>query len=190
MTSLDLPVKALSIRIRDAGPNDADAVSAIGSVAFPQAYDGVLPPAGIKAAVEQTYSVDAVRACIEACSRAERAHFLVAERAGRIVGYLHYDDFGDEPELHRIYVDPATIGGGIGTSLMGELHKRLAPGTSYILMVVAGNEAAIRFYERHGLVVEREVDGVEFYREHMDVSFPPDIESVPCLVLRYESHAT
>lgn len=163
----------------------AGAVARIGRVAFPRTYDGILPPQSIKAVVEQTYSDDAVRTCMEACAEDDGSHFLVAESRGRVVGYVHYDTFGPEPELHRIYVDPDAIGGGIGTLLLRELHDRLLPGTSYILMVIASNTKAIRFYRRHGFVDDHEVDGVAFYREHMGVSFPSDAQSVPCLVLRF-----
>jgi ribosomal protein S18 acetylase RimI-like enzyme len=163
----------------------AEEVARIGRVAFPRTYDGVLPPESIRAVVEQTYSDDAVRSCMKACAEDDGSHFLVAEQGGRVVGYAHYDTFGGEPELHRIYVDPDAIGGGIGTLLLRELHTRLGPGTSYILMVIASNTKAIRFYRRHGFVDDHEVDGVAFYREHMGVHFPPEARSVPCLVLRY-----
>ncbi len=177
-------VRTANTIVREATPTDAEAVASIGSSAFPKTYEGIIPAASIAAVVEQTYSVDSVSACIEACARDPDSHFLIGERAGTVIGYLHYDAFGSEPELHRIYVDPQTIGGGMGGMLLDELHRRLQPGTSYILMV-GSNVGAIRFYKRHGLVEDHEVDGVDFYREHMGVVFPPGAKSVPCLVMRY-----
>ena len=69
-----------------------------------------------------------------------------------MLGYLHYDSEGAEPELHRICVDPGRKRGGVGSALMGELHARLPPGGQYILLVAEANKDAQAFYERHGLV--------------------------------------
>src|SRR5258708_25960032 len=64
--------------------------------------------------------------------------------------------------------------------MMQELHQRLAPGASYILMVVADDRPAVAFYQRHGLVEEARVDGPSYMHEHMGVSFPPGTPAVPC----------
>jgi ribosomal protein S18 acetylase RimI-like enzyme len=180
------PVDAL---VRDATPNDAAAVARIGQAAFTDLHRGLLADIVIEAVVAQTYSVDALTGCISRCAQAPDAHFLVAERESEIVGYLHFDSEGDEPELHRIYVEPNRKRGGIGTTLLREHHHRLGPGGSYILLVLAANEGAIAFYGRHGLVEEAHVDAVAFYREHMAVEFPPDASPVPALVLRYTAPA-
>jgi GNAT superfamily N-acetyltransferase len=46
----------------------------------------------------------------------------VAEGDGEVLGYLHYDCEGSEPELHRIYVDLERKRAGIGSALLRELH--------------------------------------------------------------------
>ena len=81
----------------------------------------------VRGIVEQSYSLDALRASIARCAHADDAHFLVAETAGRIVGFLHYDCERAEPELHRIYLDTAEKRKGIGSLLLGELHRGWAP---------------------------------------------------------------
>jgi ribosomal protein S18 acetylase RimI-like enzyme len=174
-----------SANVRDAVPNDAASVAAIGRVAVPDTYRDLCPPSVISSIVEQSYSSPALRDCITACRHGDDAHFLVAEREGRVVGFLHYDAKGADPELHRIYVEPAEKRRGIGSAMMHELHQRLAPGASYILMVVADNRPAVAFYRRHGLVEEARVDGPSYMHEHMGVSFPSDTPAVPALVLRY-----
>jgi ribosomal protein S18 acetylase RimI-like enzyme len=176
-----------STRVRDAVLADAEAIAAIGQIAFPEPHRGVLDQALIELIVSETYSVAALRECITNCARCDGAHFLVAERASRPVGYLHYDSEGSEPELHRIYVDPDQKGTGIGGALLREHHARLVPGSSYILMVAEANESAIAFYRAHGLEVHARVDGNEFFSQHMDVVFPPDTPAVPALVLRFVS---
>lgn len=172
--------------VRDAVLADASAVAAIGKAAVPQTYKDLISDASVmEAIVEQSYAGGALRDCIARCARTEDAHFLVAERGGRIIGFVHYDREGAEPELHRIYVDPAQKRRGIGSALIQELHRRLAPGTSYILMVVAANRPAVSFYQHHGFLEAARVDGVAYMHEHMGVEFPPGTPQVPALILRF-----
>jgi diamine N-acetyltransferase len=170
--------------IRTAVATDAEAVSAIGSAAFPLAYAELLLPKNITAVVEETYSSRAVAKCISQCLTSTDAHFLVAEQNGLITGFLHFDCEGPEPELHRLYTQPGRTGEGIGAALMDELHARLPLEFTYILMVLTSNVGAIRFYERHGLTQERMVDGVEHYRINMGFR-APDPTPVPALIMRY-----
>ncbi|MDQ4040826.1 MAG: GNAT family N-acetyltransferase, partial [Actinomycetota bacterium] len=163
-------------------PRDAPAVARIGRAALPAQYAGQVDVGAIDAAVEQTYSDAVVADCIRRCADAQDAHFLVAEHEGRIAGFLHFDCFGREPELHRLYVSAQDRGHGAGRLLMDALHERLGPQGAYMLLVVAGNDRAIRFYEREGLRVAEEVDGLAYYREHMGVEFPPGTPSFALLV--------
>ena len=171
--------------VRDAVAADAAGIAAIGRVAFSELHRDVLDDSMIELVVAETYSIASLRACIDLCARSDGAHFLVAERAGALIGYLHYDSVGSEPELHRIYVDPGQKRAGIGSALLREHHARLSTGESYVLMVFAANETAIEFYRRHGLEEQARVDAVEFYREHAGVDFPPDTPPLPALVLRF-----
>lgn len=174
------------IIVREAVVADADAVASIGKVAVPDTYKNLIGDAAVmEAIVEQSYSLSALRGCIGRCARAVDAQFLVATREGRIVGFLHYDCEGPEPELHRIYVEPTVKRSGIGSALLQELHGRLALGDSYMLMVVAANRPAIAFYERHGLVEVARVDGVAYMHEQMGVEFAEGAPHVPALILRF-----
>jgi ribosomal protein S18 acetylase RimI-like enzyme len=110
----------------------------------------------------------------------------VACEGGRVVGYLHYDCEGPQPELHRLYVDPARKRGGIGSSLLRELHTRLRPGTSYVLLVAEQNIDARAFYDRQGFVFDARVIGNEYYMQTMgtrDEPAPPPYDD-RALVLR------
>jgi diamine N-acetyltransferase len=176
--------------VRDARSEDAPDIAAIGRLAVPRTYAGLIDDQSVMSAiVEQSYAVDAVRECVDRCARAPDAQFLVAEQGGRIVGFLHYDSEGRDPELHRIYVDPSRKRRGIGSALLEELHARLEPGASYVLMVVAANRAAVSFYERHGLVEAANVNGVAYMHEHMGVEFSPATPEVPALILRFTKPA-
>jgi ribosomal-protein-alanine N-acetyltransferase len=172
--------------VRDAVPADAAAVASIGRIAVPDTYKDLIDDAAVMGAiVEQSYALEALRDCIARCARAADAHFLVAERDGKIVGFLDYDREGPEPELHRIYVEPMQKRRGIGSALLQELHRRLAPSESYILMVVAANRPAVAFYERHGFAAAARVDGVAYMRERMGVEFAAGAPHVPALIYRF-----
>jgi ribosomal protein S18 acetylase RimI-like enzyme len=73
---------------------------------------------------------------------------------------------------------------GEGAVLLQELHQRLTAHDSYALMVLAPNTAAIRFYQRHGLTIEEQVDAVAHYRKNMGF-VPPDTTPVPARIMRY-----
>jgi len=171
--------------VRDADPADATGVAAIGFAAVPETYRDIVDPAVLRNIVEQSYSIDALRTCISRCRDAGDAHFIVAAKDDRVVGFLHYDCEGSAPELHRIYIEPVLKRTGIGGALVCELHRRLAPGATYILMVIAANLPAVTFYQRHGFIEQAKVDGPTYMSEHMGVSFPAGTRPAPALVLRF-----
>jgi len=171
--------------VRDADAADAADIAAIGEAAVPETYRDLVDPLVLRNIVAQSYSIEALRACIARCRDAGDARFIVAEMDDRVVGFLHYDCEGPDPELHRIYIEPALKRKGIGSALLHELHQRLAPGASYILMVVAANLPAVTFYQRHGFVEEAKVDGPTYMSEHMGVTFPTGTRRAPALVLRF-----
>ena len=173
--------------VRTAVMADAPSIAAIGRVAFPAVHNDVVGLEFAAVVVEQTYSIEALTECITRCTAAIDAEFLVAEQDGDVIGYLHYDSEGPEPELHRIYVDPGRKRGGVGSALMRELHARLPPGRQYVLFVAEANTDAQAFYQRHGLVVERKVEGSSHLAIGIKVDVPPP---APAFVMRYPASTT
>jgi ribosomal protein S18 acetylase RimI-like enzyme len=169
--------------VRDATRADAEAVSSIGRVSMPVQFEGLVDAVVVDAVATQTYEPAAVAECISHCTDADDAVFLVGEIDGAVVGYLHYDSFGEEPELHRIYIDQRFRSQGVGAALIEALHARLQPDT-YILLVVKGNDGAIRFYERQGLTEEDVLDGIAHYKA-AGVSFPAKPQPFKLVVMRY-----
>jgi ribosomal protein S18 acetylase RimI-like enzyme len=89
---------------------------------------------------------------------------LAARRGGVLVGYAvaHLRDGPDDTfavgaryaEVFSLSVAPEARSGGVGTALMDALDERLAElGIADLSVgVMAGNEDALRFYRRRGLV--------------------------------------
>lgn len=178
-------VDAMSpVSLRAATANDAAAVARIGGPAMVAQYERLVDSRAVQAAVDQLYAPSAVADCIARCTAAEDAEFLVAEEDDQVVGFLHFDAFGPEPELHRLYCAPATRGHGVGSLLMGALHARLHVDLEYMLLVVEGNDRAVAFYERHGLRTEQAVDGLRYYSERMGVKFPADTSPFRLILMR------
>ncbi|MEJ7818344.1 MAG: GNAT family N-acetyltransferase [Thermoleophilaceae bacterium] len=90
------------------------------------------------------------------------AFVLIAERAGRPIGYAlvrvvdGFHSFGPNERVgsvETLSVLPAARGAGAGTALMDAAERELARiGVRELkLAVVAGNDEALRFYARRGL---------------------------------------
>lgn len=163
---------------------DAPAIAAIGRVAFPPTYAGSLSPSVIQTVVQALYTDDAAADAVAAAAADPDSRFFVVEREGRVAGFLHYDERGPEPELHRIYLHPDSIGVGAGTALMDALHETLPPDKRYVLLVAAANTGAIAFYRRHGLAVRDEVDAVDYYRRVMGVDIDAGAAPYPAYVMQ------
>jgi ribosomal protein S18 acetylase RimI-like enzyme len=90
-------------------------------------------------------------------------HILLAEnQASEIQGLLSYSvradlyHAGNSVLIEELVVDESHRGEGIGGALMNAFLERLPAldCREVCLAVMPGNEAAIRFYKRHGLVEE------------------------------------
>jgi ribosomal protein S18 acetylase RimI-like enzyme len=157
----------------------------VGRAAFIRQYEGLVDPANYTWAAREWYSEQAVLESIKQCGSDPAACFLVAEREGQIVRFLQYDEAGPEPELHRIYVAADAQGSGVGGALMNALHEHLPSTASYVLVVVEGNVAAVRFYQRHGLREEGRVDAHSYYRQTAGIVFPAEAKDFRCILMRY-----
>ena len=115
------------VAVREATPEDAHAISVIGRTAMPVQFAGLVDAEVVQAVATQTYEPSAVAECIRRCNAADDALFLVAEIEGQVVGYLHFDPFDGDPELHRIYIGAEYRSRGVGAALVAELHERLRP---------------------------------------------------------------
>ena len=68
---------------------------------------------------------------------------------------------------------------------MRALHAWLDSGSTYILLVAEANRDAQAFYVRHGLVVERSVNGNEHYGDAMGIALDEAAPVTPGLIMRF-----
>jgi GNAT superfamily N-acetyltransferase len=115
-------------RLRAARPDESDVVAdvhaASATVAFAHIYGGEPFPLARTRERWRTF--------------ADR--IVVADEAGRVVGFAAFDD----AELHALYVLPERQGRGLGDRLLA------AAGPVGVLWVLEGNARGRRFYERRG----------------------------------------
>jgi ribosomal protein S18 acetylase RimI-like enzyme len=71
--------------------------------------------------------------------------------------------------LEKLYVDPEAQSRGVGTALLDQA-KALRP-EGFVLWVFQKNEAARRFYERHGFVLARLTDGADNMEHEPDALY-------------------
>jgi ribosomal-protein-alanine N-acetyltransferase len=90
----------------------------------------------------------------ELCVPAPERHewMLVAERDGRLRGFVVYSLVLDEACIHNIAVDPEAQRGGLGGLLLAAALRQLRTdgACSCYLEVRASNTAAQALYEKHG----------------------------------------
>ncbi|MGI8972903.1 MAG: GNAT family N-acetyltransferase, partial [Gaiella sp.] len=89
----------------------------------------------------------------------------------------------------RIYLYDSERGGGVGGLLMDALHERIGHDAEYMLLVVEGNDRAVRFYERQGLSVAELVDGLAYYAERMGVHYPSGTRPFRFVLMRRPARA-
>ena len=141
------------VTVRDAVSADIPRIREVAAASWQNAYAGIFTPEFIDDFVSRAYAAEALERSLAHAAEEEDVHFLVAERDGAIVGYLHFGSGEHGPELYRLYADPAHYGTGVGEALLAELDARLAGRVpSYVLYVHERNDRGRRFYERHGFV--------------------------------------
>jgi len=149
-------VEAGSVRVREASPDDTDAIVAVNAAGWRAAYRGIVAPERLADLPiprwRHEVHVGLLRPVGDAFTR-------VAEIGGKFVGYCYVaapsreaDLAGTVAELAAIYVDPDHWRQGAGSALMHAALERLGelPYEEVVLWTFKENTPAIAFYERHG----------------------------------------
>jgi GNAT superfamily N-acetyltransferase len=100
------------------------------------------------------YDAEFMRRCVASLtvsdqSIAEGRVLVATDEAGRAIGTASVMRDGDDAELGLMFVDPTTIGGGIGRALFDEAVK-LVRRLGYRRMTILADVNAAPFYERMG----------------------------------------
>lgn len=143
-----------ALTVRPARLADADGIAEVHVRSWQAAYRGLMPQDVLDGlSVEQR--AEGWRGILGDPARISRT--LVAERDGRIVGWAGFGGARDEDapgtgELWGIYALPEAWSSGVGHALIAAVERELvdAGHASAYLWVLAGNERASAFYERHG----------------------------------------
>lgn len=135
--------------VRRATPADARGIAEVHVDSWRATYPGVFPQEVLDA-----LDVDERRQMWEQYTAAEDFAVFVAEREGRIVGFVSVGpcrELDGTGELYAIYVHPDDWGTGAGLALMDAGVEWLAERwPAAVLWVAEQNPRARRFYELYG----------------------------------------
>ena len=95
------------VTVRDARPEDAAAIGRIARASWSDTYRDIFEPAFIDDFLERHYAPASLAEQARSAADRDDVEFLVAERDGEIVAYLHFGPGPHGPQLYRIYADPA-----------------------------------------------------------------------------------
>ena len=146
----------MSLQIRRATPDDAEAVSAIAIATYTETFGDSYPPQDLSGFLDNHYAVQPQQRELGD----PRSAVWLLEDAGRAVGYLaagpntlpHAGSAPGDIELKRLYVLASHQGGGHGARLMEAFMQWLDHPMRRTLWVGVWSEnfGAQRFYARYG----------------------------------------
>lgn len=147
----------MKTHLRRAGPDDAQALSVVGTATFLESYAGVIDGGGL---VRHCADKQSVPAYVQALAEPDQALWLAELDPGRApVGYLHLtppdlpiETRTGDIEIKRIYVLATQQRGGLGRLLLnaGAQYAREQRARRLLLGVYKKNEPALAFYDRVG----------------------------------------
>jgi ribosomal protein S18 acetylase RimI-like enzyme len=153
------------VAIRAATPGEAEAVRELARAAWHEAYDDIMGPEEVDERLDNWWRAEELRDVITnpdhvflvavdtdaVAGDAERGEAETGAGAAP-VGVVHA---GPSPSgayvVPRLYVHPERWGEGIGTELLDHVVARAREETDRLQVVLlAGNEVGVGFYESHG----------------------------------------
>jgi ribosomal protein S18 acetylase RimI-like enzyme len=140
--------------IRPARPSDVAALSELATRTWSDAFGAGLRPDDEALELQDTRSEGYFASALR------EKNILVAEGDGALLGYVQFGDVGiaevevrpGDQGLHRLYIETALQGRGLGRRLIEAAlqHPRLAKANRIFLQVWDKNERAVRLYESFG----------------------------------------
>jgi ribosomal protein S18 acetylase RimI-like enzyme len=163
------------VRLREATPEDADAIAAVAADAWWAACASALSADAVRTALADLYDEAFLAEVAAEAAEEEEFRFLVAVTGGEgdegtgdsdegereVVGFASAArEWTDEAELFTLYVDPDHWGEGAGTALLEALESWAADrgAERLVCSALAGNTVAVTFLESRGFERVREVE--------------------------------
>lgn len=141
------------VAIRPAEPGDVHGIVRVAERAWNAVYDDVLQQDTIDGALDEWYAHDLLLQHVQDSG----VSFFVAEAGEPVVGYTTggMNEVG-AGEVGALNVDPGHWRSGIGTRLLERVEAdcREQDWNPMQIRVIAGNDVARPFYEKHGYEVE------------------------------------
>jgi ribosomal protein S18 acetylase RimI-like enzyme len=135
--------------VRSASTRDVQAIREVLAETWRVTYAPFYGAARVEEIIADWHSEAAVKASL---GRPD-GEFLVADDGKQIggVAFASHSASTKAVTLHQLYVRPACQGLGIGRDLFAEIETCFPGAQSLTLEVDPGNEAAIGFYQAHGM---------------------------------------
>jgi ribosomal protein S18 acetylase RimI-like enzyme len=159
------------VRLREATPDDADAVAAVAADAWWAACSAALSAEAVRTALADLYDEAFLGEVAAEAADQPDFRFLVAvetEAGGEspgdgetVVGFASAArEWADEVELFTLYVDPDRWGEGVGSELLAALEAWAADrgAERMVCSALADNAVAVGFLESRGFERTREVE--------------------------------
>lgn len=145
------------MQIQPATSEDCRSIAEVHVESWQHAYRSILPEQYLA-----SLSVVEREAMWHRMVERQLSHLRLARNAGEVVGFVAFGPSRDEgapsdqAEVWALYVKAGFLSTGVGRLLwLSALQQILADGYKSVgLWVIAGNERAIRFYERAGFLAE------------------------------------
>lgn len=142
------------MEIRKATPSDTGTIAALAEKIWMQYYPEIITVEQIRYMLDKMYSAPALQQQIS-----EGQDFYLLLENEQPIGYCSFST--TEPGhyfLHKFYVDTHYHGKGIGTFLLNEMLKQLAPVLTVRLTVNRKNYRSINFYFKNKFTIEKVED--------------------------------
>ncbi|MBI5457421.1 GNAT family N-acetyltransferase [Candidatus Kaiserbacteria bacterium] len=144
----------MDIRIRDAVPDDAEAVEQVRYQGWLATYPNEefrITREDIKELFRPQLSPEGIENRRHKISEVQKTgRYVVAKVDGRIVGFCILIRYEEKNQLRGIYVLPGYQGKGVGKALWQEVRASIDPKMDTYVELAAYNAVAIGFYSKFG----------------------------------------
>ena len=140
--------------IRTATVDDVELIQDIAARVWPQTYSTIISAEQIHYMLDMMYSAASLREQMTA----KNCEFIIVSSTERSFGFASFSPLNDEIfRLHKLYVDVATQGLGLGKMLLEEVERRCGErGGALLELNVNKYNKAKTFYEKNGFAIFRE----------------------------------